>query len=83
MPPQYAQKGADPERRLGNSAVAMVTGINECDGAVRDAERRIGERFGTMTDDVRCRYERRSLVRNLSHFAEVTLPSKMTRAGTP
>jgi hypothetical protein len=42
---------ADRERRIEGLAVAVLTAIGECDGAVWDAERRAGEALRTMTDD--------------------------------
>src|SRR5215207_9450266 len=42
---------ADRERRLEGLAVAVLTALGERDGAVRDAERRVGEALRTMTDD--------------------------------
>ena len=42
---------ADRERRLEESAVAVLTALGERDGPVRDAERRAAEALQTMTDD--------------------------------
>jgi hypothetical protein len=42
---------ADRERRLEESAVAVLTALGERDGAVQDAERRAQETLQTMTDD--------------------------------
>jgi hypothetical protein len=42
---------ADRERRLEALAVAVLTPLGERDGAVRDAERRVGQALQTMTND--------------------------------
>ena len=42
---------ADRKRRPEGLAVAVLTALGECDGAVRDAERRAGEALRRMTDD--------------------------------
>jgi hypothetical protein len=40
---------ADRERRLEGLAVAVLTALDERDGAVRDTERRAGDALQTMT----------------------------------
>ena len=42
---------ANRERRLEESAVAVLTALGERDGPVRDAERRAAEALQTMNDD--------------------------------
>jgi hypothetical protein len=42
---------ADYQRRLEGLAVEVLAALGERDAAVRDAERRAGEAFRTMTDD--------------------------------
>ena len=46
-----AKNAPDRERRLEALAVAVLTPLGERDGAVRDAERRVGQALQTMTND--------------------------------
>src|SRR5215213_9656934 len=46
-----ARNGADRERRLERLAIAALSALGAREGAVQDAERRVGEALRTTTDD--------------------------------